>query len=120
MSLHTVAHKVVELCNNRKNFDVMQNMYAPDIVSVEPTGKETKGQQAVIDKSKKWAAGVEIHGETVIGPFFHGDDRFATKTIFDVTRKDTGERVSQEEISIYTVKDNLITREEFFFAGDKW
>jgi hypothetical protein len=98
----------------------MRTMYDPQIASVEPNGKATTGQQPVIDKSAKWAADVTIHGETVVGPFFHGKDRFATKTTFDITRKDTGKRETLEEITIYTVKNDLITREEFFFAGDKW
>jgi hypothetical protein len=120
MSLQSVAKKVVDLCNQGKNFDVMNTMYAEDIASVEPTGKATVGKKAVIDKSIRWAQGVTIHGETVLGPFFHGPDRFATKTAFDVTRKDTGKRVTLNEISIYTVKNDLITREEFFFDGDTW
>jgi len=120
MSLQSVAKRVVELCNQGKNFDVMHTLYAPDIASVEPTGQATVGKQAVIDKSKRWAEGVTIHGETVIGPFFHGQGRFATKTIFDITRKPTGQRQKLEEISVYTVKNDLITREEFFFEGENW
>lgn len=120
MSLQSVGKKVVELCNQGKNFDVMEQMYDPQIASVEPTGNATTGQEPVIEKSKKWAAGVEIHGETVVGPCFHGQDRFATKTIFDITRKDTGKHEQLEEITVYTVKNDLITKEEFFFGGDKW
>lgn len=120
MSLQKIAHQVVELCNQGRNFEVMENFYDPNIASVEPTGQATVGQQPVIDKSKRWAQGVEIHGESVIGPFFHGQDRFATKTIFEITRKETGKRESLEEITIYTVKNGLITKEEFFFAGDQW
>jgi hypothetical protein len=120
MSIQTVGKRVVELCNQGKNFDVMNTMYAPDIVSVEPTGQATVGKQAVIDKSIRWAAGVTIHGETVAGPFFHGPDQFATKTTFEITRKATGQRIKLDEISVYTVKNDLITREQFFFGGDDW
>ncbi len=121
MSLQTVGERVVELCNQGRNFDVMRTMYAPDIVSVEPTGKQTVGQEPVIEKSVRWAQGVEIHGETVVGPFFCAPDQFATKTIFEITRKATGERVTLEEISVYTVnQSDLITREQFFFGGDTW
>lgn len=120
MSLKTFAQKVVDLCNQGKNFEVMETLYAPNIVSVEPTGHETTGQQAVIDKSKRWAAGVTIHGEKVLGPFFHGPDRFATQTTFQITRNNTGQRETLEEISVYTVKNDLITREEFYFGGENW
>ena len=121
MSLQTVGKRVVELCNQGRNFDVMHTMYEADIASVEPTGKATVGKDAVIQKSVKWAVGVEIHGEKVLGPFFHGEDQFATKTTFEITRKATGKRETLEEITVYTVnKDDMITREVFYFGGDKW
>ncbi|MBI1375023.1 MAG: nuclear transport factor 2 family protein [Phycisphaera sp.] len=120
MSIQALANRVVEMCNARKNFEVMHTLYAPDIVSVEPTGQETTGKAEVIRKSERWAEGVTIHGETVLGPYFSGADQFATKTMFDVTRKATGERVQLNEITVYTVKDGLITREQFFFDGENW
>jgi len=120
MSLKAFAQKVVDLCNQRKNFDVMQNMYDPSIVSVEPTGIETVGQPAVIEKSKRWAAVNEIHGEKVLGPYMHGPDKFAMHITFDITPKDTGKRINADEVAVYTVKNNLIIREEFYFGGDKW
>lgn len=120
MSLQSVGKQLVDLCNQRKNFDVMETMYAPDIVSVEPTGQETAGQAAVIEKSRRWAAANTIHDEKVQGPYFNGPDRFAVQITFDVTRKATGQRTTLEEIAVYTVKDDLITREAFFFGGAEW
>ena len=119
MSLETAARKFVEMCNQGRNFDVMRTMYAPDIVSVEGDGKETKGQQPVIHKSEIWAAGVEIHGEKVRGPYFSGAHQFAVHFAFEITRKATGKRESIEEVGVYTVgADGLITREQFFYDGD--
>ena len=121
MSIQTLAKEFVELCNQGKNFDVMHTMYAPDIASVEPTGQATVGKEAVIKKSEVWAASVTIHGETVLGPFFSAPNQFATKTTYEITRKDSGKRVTLEEITVYTVnQDDLIVREQFFFGGDHW
>ena len=118
MSLQTVGKKFVEMCNELKNFDVMRTMYAPDIVSVEGDGKETKGQQPVIHKSEVWQANNNIHGEKVRGPFFSGSNQFAVYYTFDITRKDTGNRETIEEVGLYTVnKDDKITREQFFYDG---
>lgn len=91
MSLQSVAKQFVDLCNQGKNFDVMQTMYAPDIVSVEASGNETAGQEAVIQKSKNWAAGLTLHGEKVRGPFFNGPNQFAVHFTFEVTPKATGQ-----------------------------
>ena len=118
MSLQTVGEKFVELCRQGKNFDVMRTMYAPDIVSVEGDGKETKGKEAVIKKSEDWAKGVEFHGEKVTGPFFSGPNQFAVTFALDVTRKGTGKRTTLDEVAVYTVKDDKITREQFFYEGN--
>ena len=120
MSLQTVASRFVELCNQGKNFDVMRTMYAPDIVSVEGDGTQTAGQQPVIHKSEIWQGNNTIHGEKVRGPFFNGPNQFAVHFTFDITRKATGQRAAIEEVGVYTVNnDDKITREQFFYAGQR-
>ena len=122
MSLQTVAKKFVELCSQGKNFDVMETMYAPDIVSVEGDGKETVGKVPVIEKSRHWATVNTFHGEKVRGPFFSGgtdsNGQFAVYFTLDITRKSTGQRLTLEEVGLYTVKNDKITREQFFYDGD--
>ncbi len=119
MSVQAVGRKFVELCNQGKNFDVMRTLYAPDIVSVEPDGAETAGQTPVIHKSELWAAANTIHAEKVRGPYFHGPNQFAVHFSFDVTPKATGNRIAIEEVGVYTVKSDKITREQFFIDGDR-
>lgn len=114
MNLQTIASQFVEMCNQGKNFDVMHTMYAPDIVSVEPNGEETAGKTPVIQKSERFQAQNPISGEKVRGPFFNGPNQFAVHFTFEVTPKATGQRTTVEEVGIYTVKDNKITREQFF------
>lgn len=118
MSVKSVATKFVELCNQGRNFDVMRTMYAPDIVSVEGDGAETAGQGPVIRKSEVWAANNTIHGEKVLGPYFNGPGQFAVHFTFEVTPKATGTRRTIEEVGVYTVKGDLITREQFFYDGE--
>lgn len=117
MSIQPLAKQFVDLCNQGKNFDVMRTMYAPDIVSVESDGKETAGQAPVIQKSERWAAANTIHGEKVLGPYFNGPNQFAVHFSFDVTPKATGQRITLQEVGIYTVKGDKITREQFFYEG---
>lgn len=119
MSVQTVAYKFVELCRAGKNFDVMRTMYSPTIVSVEGDGKETAGQAAVIKKSEDWVSDKEFNGETVAGPFFNGanPDQFTVYFTLDITPKATGKRITLEEVGIYTVNNDLITREAFYYEG---
>src|SRR5256885_4168580 len=113
MSVQSVAKQFVDLCRQGKNFDVMRTMYAPGIVSVEGDGKETAGQGPVIKKSEDWVADKTFHGETVAGPFYNGanPDRFAVYFTLDITPKATGKRITLEEVGVYPVKDDKITRE---------
>ena len=127
MSLQTLATQFVDLCNQGKNFDVMETMYAPDIVSVEASGEEVAGKTPVIEKSRRWGAANAIHSEKVRGPFFdtanHAPDRsagqFAVHFTFEVTPNSTGRRVTLEEVGVYTVKDDKITREQFYYEGSR-
>src|SRR5688572_18236689 len=117
MSLKTLADEFVELCNQGKNFDVMRAMYAPDIVSVEGDGAETAGKTPVIQKSERWQAANTITSERLRGPFFNGPGQFAVLFTVDVTPKATGRPVTLEEVGVYTVKDDQITRVQFFYTG---
>lgn len=47
MSIETVAGKFMELCKQGKHFEVMRTMYAPEMVSVEGSGKETVGKEEI-------------------------------------------------------------------------
>ena len=119
MSVQSVGQRFVEMCNQLKNFDVMRTMYAPDIVSVEGDGKETRGQQPVIHKSEIWQGNNTIHSEKVRGPFFNGPNQFAVHYTFDITRKSTGQRQTIEEVGVYTVNQHdKITREQFYYDGE--
>ena len=121
MSIESVAGKFMELCKQGKHFEVMRTMYSPDMVSVEGDGKETAGQGPVIKKSEDWVSDKTFHGETVAGPFYNGanPDQFVVYFTLDVTPKATGERVTREEVAVYTVnKNDRITREQFFYEGE--
>src|SRR5215510_7262378 len=118
MSVRSVATRFVELCRQGKNFDVMHTMYAPNIVSVEGDGSETKGQQPVIKKSENWVADKSFDFQSIKGPFFNGPNQFAVFFTHKVTPKATGKQITLEEVGVYTVdKNDKIIREQFFFEG---
>lgn len=120
MTTTEVAHRLVALCKDRKNFDAMKELYADDIVSVEAEAKsgsfDTAGKENVIQKSKNWAGAHEIHGSNIEGPFL-ANDKFSVVFDFDVTPKATGTRATLREIAVYTVSNEKIIREEFFYRG---
>ena len=120
MSVRTVAGKLKELLDQGKHFEVMRTMYAPDMVSVEADGREFVGKDVVIHKSEVFQGSNNLLGQDLRGPFILGDPnassgRFAVYTSIDFTPKAGGDRVTHEEVGLYTVKNDTITREEFFY-----
>jgi len=82
--------------------------------------EKSAGKTPVIQKSERWQANNIIGGKKILGPFFNGakPDPFAVYFTLDVTRKSTGQRITLEEVGVYTVKNNQITREQFFYDGE--
>ena len=122
MSIQTVAGRFMELCNQGKHFEVMRTMYSPNMVSVEGDGKETVGKEAVIHKSEVFQGNNAIQSQDLRGPFYCGDanassGRFGVYSSIVFSPKAGGERVAHEEVGLYTVKSDMITREEFFYNG---
>jgi lipoyl-dependent peroxiredoxin len=56
--------------------------------------------------------GLERDVAQIRGPFFNGPSD-------DVTPKATGKRITLEEVAVSSAKDDQITREQFFYAGDR-
>src|SRR4051794_21523534 len=122
MSVQTIAGKFVDLCNQGKHFEVMRNMYSADMVSVEGTGNQTVGKEAVIRKSEIWQGNNNIEGQDIKGPYFCGDlnatsGQFAVHTSVTFAPKTGGKRETHDEVGLYTVKNDTITREEFYYDG---
>ena len=121
MTTLEIGKKLVELCQQGKNAQAMEALYAHDIVSVEagaPPGTgspEKHGIADVIAKSKWWAENHEIHSAKCEGPWPHGD-RFIVRFTYDITNKPSNRRMQLDESALYYVKDGKIVREEFFYA----
>ena len=121
MNTLEIARKLVELCQQGKNLEALDTLYAADVVSVEavamPDGQqEMKGLVAVKGKNEWWLANHEVHSASVTGPWPHGD-RFVVGFQFDVTNKPSGKRMNMDEVGLYTVQNGKIVREEFFYVA---
>jgi hypothetical protein len=117
-----VGKKLVELCKKGENMKAVDTLYAPNIVSIEPhSGPEMPARQegikAIRGKSEWWYANHTIHSGEVMGPWAHGD-RFTVYFKYDVTAKAgpfANQRMTIEEIGLYTVKNGKVVQEEFFY-----
>ena len=119
MTTKDIAKKLVELCKQGKNEEVLNSLYSADAVSVEagrPAGmsREAKGVTAIKAKGEWWMNNHEIHSASVRGPWPH-DDRFVVGFTFDVTNKPSGKCITLDEVGLYTVHNGKIVKEEFFY-----
>jgi hypothetical protein len=122
MNAHELGKKLVELCQQNKNAESINTLYAPDVVSVEafapPGGQRTvNGLEGVRAKSQWWNENHVIHKAEVYGPYPHGDDRFAVRFVYDLTHKPSSARRTMDEVAVFTVQNGKVVREEFFYAG---
>jgi len=95
-------------------------LYSPDIVSVEPVAMPgmdqiQRGVAKIKGKNQWWADNHTIHGATVDGPYPHGD-RFVVHFKYDVTPKQTGKRMTMDEVGLFTVQNGKVVKEEFFYS----
>jgi hypothetical protein len=117
-----VGKRLVQLCKEFKNLDAIKELYSDDIVSheaVEMPGhpKTLKGKDAILKKTEWWVANHTIHSATTTGPWPNGD-RFVVIFDYDVTPPSgpmANKRMKMVEAALYTVKDGMITQEEFFY-----
>ncbi len=120
MTTLEIAKKYVELCQKNAHHEILETLFSKDIVSVEagaPPGKspETKSLKGVADKSKQWQTDHEVHSAKVEGPWPHGN-KFIVRFSYDVTNKPSGRRMQMEEAALFTIENDKIVREEFFYS----
>jgi ketosteroid isomerase-like protein len=119
-STATVAQELTDLCRAGKNFEAIDKLYSPDIVSIESTGseempQEMKGIDAIRGKNQWWFDNHDVHDHKTSGPFV-GEDQFAVEFAWDCTYKPTGQRFQMNEMALYTVEDGKIVRERFYYT----
>lgn len=118
MSTQDIADAFTALCKAGKFDEAGLQFWADSIVSLEPPGGEmarVEGLKGVQAKGEWWYANHEIHDVKVEGPYMHGD-QFVVRFTMDVTPKG-GQRMSMDEVGVYTVKDGKLTEERFFYGS---
>src|SRR5437764_164404 len=94
MSTEDVAMRLVELCKGSEWKKAVDDLYAKDIVSVEPRQMESmpaemRGIDQVRGKNDWWEKNMEVHDSKVSGPFIAGDT-FVVRFDIDATDSRAG------------------------------
>ena len=118
MTTQEIADRLVDLCRKGEYETCYQELYSPEIVSIEPEHAPgpsiVHGLEGIAEKGKKWKEMTEeFHGSSVGDPIVSGN-HFSCAMMVDVTFKGQG-RMKMEEICVYTVKDGKVVSEQFFY-----
>jgi ketosteroid isomerase-like protein len=118
MTTQDVANRMNELFKENKWMEVQDELFADDVVSIEPEHsmglKTAKGKEALKQKAADFNTQVEeMHGGWCSEPTVAGN-YISFGMGMDVTMKGMG-RVKMEEIAVYEVKDGKVVKEQFFF-----
>lgn len=119
MNTKEVALKWQKMCQEGKNLECIEELYADNVISKEmpgvPYGEVVSGKKEVFEKSKQWLQDVvEFHNGEISDPVI-ADSFFSSKMSFDVTFKSRG-RQQMEEVCVFEVKDGKIASEQFFYS----
>lgn len=118
MTTQEVADRLVSLCREGKVIEAGEELYADNIVSLEPNSPQmpkVEGKKAVREKGNQFAQMIEAtHGGEISDPIVAGD-HFSIAWMMDVTMKEQG-RTKMEEICNYKVKDGKIVWEQFLYS----
>ena len=117
MNTQEIANKLVQLCREGKNREAINELYADNIVSIEPDGapdQRMEGKEKVLEKNRKFFDSLtEIHSTSISEPIIAGP-YFSCAMDYDLTMKEHG-RVNMSEIGVYEVKDGKIVADQFFY-----
>jgi hypothetical protein len=113
-----VADRLVTLCRKGEFENAIKELYAPDVVSIEPEGgpgpAKVQGFDAVLQKSQDFGEAMEeVHSSVISDPVVAGD-HFAVSMDMDMTIKGRG-RNRMAELAVYQVKDGKIVKDQFFY-----
>jgi ketosteroid isomerase-like protein len=116
MTTMEVGNRLVELVRAGQEPTVWEELYHPEIVSIEAAGpeRESKGLNAIRGKAEWFNSMFENHGVEVLGPYAN-EDKFAVHYCYDLTTKEGGHRIKMNEIALYQVKDDRIIWEKFYY-----
>ncbi len=121
MSTKEIAEKLVASCRAGDFVSPYQELYSPEIVSIEPDGMPNvyvKGFDAIMAKGETFQEMIEKnHGGSVSDPVV-ADNFFSCSMTMDVTFKGKP-RMLVSEICVYEVQNGKIVKEQFFFTPMK-
>ena len=118
MTTKEIAAQLITMCRAGKVEEAKAELFADDIISIEPYAgflpKEAKGMDAIKKKADLFISIVEnFYGNTISDPVIAGD-YFSVSWESDLQMKGEA-RKTNIELCVYKTKDGKIISEQFFY-----
>lgn len=120
MTTEAIAEKLVKLSREGNFEQIHQELFSPDIISVEPNKEGgwdvEKGFDGLKKKAEQWHGMVEeMIGGEISDPIIAGN-HFTCTWKTKVRFKGATEAVPMDEVAVYEVKDGKVVLEQFFYT----
>lgn len=118
MGTQEIAKDLAAMCRDGRYAEAGEKYWADDVASVEFGGPNpvSKGKDAARGKSQWFASSHDIHKLEAGEPYVNGD-QFVIRFTLDMTVKESGQRMTMDEVGLYTVRDGKVVEERFFSAS---
>jgi hypothetical protein len=117
MTAKDVAEAFTALCKAGKLDEAGKAFWADNVRSIEAMegpDQVAEGIPALVGKGQWWYGAHDVHSIEVHGPKVNGD-QFVLRFVMDITIKESGVRLTMDEIGLYTVANGKISEERFFY-----
>jgi hypothetical protein len=117
MTTMEIARRLVELGREGRPQDAVRELYAENIVSIEPPSSpspRTEGLKAVLERGQRFDEMIEVvHSGSISDPIIKGNF-FSVGWSIDITMKDQ-QRLVLDEICLYKTENGKIVEVQFFY-----
>lgn len=118
MTTQQVAKRFADLCRAGRYLDAVMELYAPDVLSIEPEGgmwpEVTRGYDRVVRKARMFAELIQKQNLCEVSEPVVSGEHFSLAMVLDVTLAGGG-HLRIEGVSVHQVRDGLITLEQYFY-----
>lgn len=122
MKTEEIAKNLVEWCNSGQDARCYEELYSPNIVSIEADKSSpnavAKGMEEVAKKGEWWQENFEVHNWSTSEPVV-ADNWFSVRHTMETTHKPSGQRSTMSELGVYRVQDGKIVQEQFFYDPEE-
>ena len=115
MTTKEIADKLVAYCKVGEYKSCYENLYSPDVQSIEADGTVCSGLDEMAVKGKEWNENIEEFNSSSVGDAVVAGNFFSVPMSMNVKFKGAPAAVDFHEICVYQVKDGKVVKEQFFY-----